>query len=142
MRDLLPEGFAIPNSLNRKGKEFFDFVELESFDTSSARETGLSFTHGLGPEIKAKAGLQKLSDQWCQIGFRFEPITGAPRAQEIPGKRFPLQATEASWRIDAANSQLKERLTLLLASLLKRLDAFEEDLSRNIGGVSTPPIVQ
>ena len=117
-----------------------DFPELASFDPKSVREVGVSFTHGLGPE--SKAGREKLSKQWCEVNFWIAPITGNPRQQFIPTKVFPLQAVEACWRIDAANSQLKEHLTLLVASLLKRLDALEDELARNAGGTTTPPTVQ
>lgn len=115
------------------------FPELESFDPKSIRETGVSFVHGLGPA--SKAGRERTDKQWVEVNFWIGPVTGNPRQQFIPTKVFSHQAVEACWRLDAANSQLKDRLTLLVASLLKRLDAREDELSRNTGGTTTPRTV-
>lgn len=104
-----------------------EFPELKSFDPSSVRKNGVSFSHGLGPATKA--GRKKLKKNWCQVVFSLAPITGNPRAQPIPTKTYPLQATEASWKIESADSKLKERLTTKISILLKRLDAYERELS-------------
>lgn len=116
-----------------------DFPELASFRAESVRGLGVSFNYGLGPA--SKAGRDKLSKQWCEVGFSIAPITGNPRQQFIPTRQFPLQATEACWTIGAANPHLKERLTLLVASLLKRLDALEDELEENTKGTTTPRTV-
>lgn len=112
-----------------------DYPELQSFDYSTVRNHSLHFTHGLGPATKG--GHTKLETDWCKIVFWIAPVTGNPRQQPILSKTYPLQATEACWKVESANPELMKKVTALVTTSLTRLDKYENQLSRKEDGTTT-----
>ena len=112
-----------------------DYPVLRSFDSSTVRNHSLYFTHGLGPATKG--GHKKLKTDWCKIVFWIAPLTGNPRQRPMPTKTYPLQATEACWKVDSPNPELKKRVIALVTESLTRLDKHERQLSRKEDSTTT-----